>query len=415
MHHRLPYLFIPLIALISCSKNQITRPPDNPDTNLINTLPLTDTVMSRMEGIYTLSGGDAGLGSQFVCKASKYRLSFFSDHDGIFMILDYGLNPVDSSIQFSGFWRYSENATQGLISMSISKAGGSVDFLRTGNTINLTLQGSFGDQHSTTKAITLKFSRPFTPYAIQHPFQIYAHHGVQTTSNPPYAQNSLLGVTHDQDYGVNGLEFDIQLTKDHVPICMHDGDINIRLTEKGPLSGNYNQYNFAFLEEFIPLIDGQKIPSLAQALEAFVDSTSLTYFWMDIKGDPGIFEYLEPVVRNAYALAAEKNRNVVIFADMPTKDVIAEYQAWPAYADLPTMCETSLQDVIDNKSEYYGPRYTEGLLLDDVEKAHSMGIKVVSWTLNDKTLILNYLQNGKFDGFISDYPAYVVYDYYTLF
>lgn len=415
MHHRLSYLFVLLVALFSCTKNHITRPPDNPGTNLINTLPLTDTTMRQMEGIYILSGGNDALGGEFVCKASKYRLSFFSNRDGIFMILDYGLNPADSSIQFSGFWRYSETATQGLINMSISKAGGSVDFLRTGSPVNLTLQGNFGDQHSTTQTMTLKFSRPFKPYAIQHPFQIYAHHGVQTTSNPPYAQNSILGVLHDEDYGVNGLEFDIQLTRDHVPICMHDGDINIRLTEKGPLSGNYSQYSFDFLEEFIPLIDGQKIPSLEHALQVFVDSTSLKYFWMDVKGDPGIFQYLEPVVRNAYAHAADKKRDVVIFADMPTKDVIAEYQAWPAYSDLPTMCETSLQDVIDNKSQYYGPRFTEGLVLDDVDKAHGMGIKVLSWTLNDKTLIFNYLQNGRFDGFISDYPAYVVYDYYALF
>jgi glycerophosphoryl diester phosphodiesterase len=95
--------------------------------------------------------------------------------------------------------------------------------------------------------------------------------------------------------------------------------------------------------------------------------------------------------------------------------VIDEFNSWPAYADLPTMCEQTLQDVIDTKSEYFGPRYTEGLLPDDVNKAHDLGIKVISWTLNDKSLILNYLQNGQFDGFISDYPAYVVYDFYTLF
>jgi hypothetical protein len=39
---------------------------------------------------------------------------------------------------------------------------------------------------------------------------------------------------------------------------------------------------------------------------------------------------------------------------------------------------------------------------------------VISWTLNDKGLIKNYIQNGQFDGFISDYPAYVVYDFYTM-
>ncbi len=38
------------------------------------------------------------------------------------------------------------------------------------------------------------------------------------------------GVLNDEDYGVNGLEFDVQLTLDTVPIMMHDGNIDIRLT-----------------------------------------------------------------------------------------------------------------------------------------------------------------------------------------
>jgi glycerophosphoryl diester phosphodiesterase len=408
-------LIVLFCGFLSCSKNQITQPPDYGGGNPSNTNYISDTVMKGMEGIYSLNQGNGALGSQFVCKASKYKVSFFSNESGIFIILSYGFNPVDSSIQFAGFWRYSENTTQGIISFSISTTGGSNDFLQTGMTSNLTLVGHFTDKSGAAQSITLKFSRPFTQYAITHEFEIYAHHGVQTTANPPYAENSINGALHDEDYGVNGLEFDIQLTKDHIPICMHDGNIDIRLTEKSPLLGDYTQYSFAFLETYIRLVDGQKIPSLEQVLDVFIDSTNMKYFWMDIKGDVDIFKYLEPVVRNAYSRAAAKNRNVIIYADMPTQSVIDEYQAWPAYSDLPTMCELSLQDVIDNHCEYWGPRYSEGLLLDDVATAHSMGIKVVSWTLNDKNLILKYLQDGQFDGFISDYPAYVVYDFYTLF
>lgn len=197
---------------------------------------------------------------------------------------------------------------------------------------------------------------------------------------------------------------------------MHDASFNIRLVEKGPLYGDFNQYSFAFLENYVRLIDGEKIPSLAQALTAFIDSTTMKYFWMDVKGDPHVFKYLEPIVRSAYARAQAENRNVVIFADLPEKDVIEEYQEQPSYgADLPCMCELSLQDAIDNNCKYFGPRFSLGLLLDDVNKGHTLGIKSYSWTVDDKTTILNYLQNGKFDGFISDYPAYVIYDYYTMF
>jgi glycerophosphoryl diester phosphodiesterase len=195
---------------------------------------------------------------------------------------------------------------------------------------------------------------------------------------------------------------------------MHDAGFDTRLTEKGPIYGDFNLYSFAFLEEYVRLIDGQKIPSVAQVLDAFVDSTTMKYMWLDVKGDPDVFKYLEPVVRNAYAKAAAANRNVVIIADLPSDAVVEEYKKQPSYgADLPCMCELSLQDAIDNNCKYFGPRFTLGLLLDDVDKGHGLGIKSFSWTLNDRTTIRDYLENGRFDGFISDYPAFVVYDYYT--
>ena len=411
------YLFILSISLVffSCSKNQITLPPYNPDSNLDRTLPIPDSVMKKMEGIYNLAGGNTDLGQNFVCKVSKNRVSFFSNLDGIFMILKYGFNPIDSSIQFSGFWRYSEKSIQQKIGFAISKTDGSMDFIKNGIVNNLKLQGLFLGLDLYTKEITFQFNKHFSQYTQQNEFAIFGHHGVQTTANPPYAENSLDGILNAESYGVNGMEFDVRMTKDNIPICIHDPSIDIRLTLKGPLSGDYDQYSFSLLSEYIRLIDGQKIPSVEQVLDAFVTKTDLKYLWLDIKGNTGIFKYLEPLVKAAYAKAATLNRKVVIFADLPSQDVIDEYQTQPSYYPLPTMCELALQDVIDNKCQYWGPRYSEGLLLDEIEQAHSLGIKVFSWTLNDKDLITNYLQNGKFDGFISDYPAYVVYDYYTMF
>jgi glycerophosphoryl diester phosphodiesterase len=137
--------------------------------------------------------------------------------------------------------------------------------------------------------------------------------------------------------------------------------------------------------------------------------------WLDIKGNKDIFKYLEPVIRKGYARAAAQNRTVHFIAGMPSADVIAEYKKQPSYASLPTLCEQSVELAIENGSKYYAPRFTEGLVLDAVQKAKANGIKVLSWTLNDKNMIRSYLVNGQFDGMISDYPAYVVYDYYTLF
>lgn len=415
MSYRLRYFTVILILIFSCSKNKITLPPFNSDTNLINTKSLSDTLMKNMEGIYTLSDGSGSLGEEFVCKISKFKVSFYSNKDGIFFILAYGLNPTDSSIQFSGFWRYSETASQGNISFSVPKSAGASDLLINGIASNLQMTGEFFDQNSSKQTMSLKYNRPYSQYVLAHEFTIFAHHGVLTTANPPYAQNSLNGALHDEDYGVDGLEFDVRLTKDNVPICMHDAAFDIRLTEKGPLYGDFNLYTYAFLESYVRLVDGQKIPKVEEILNAFIDSTNMKYMWLDVKGDPDVFKYLEPVVRNAYARASAKHRNVVIIADLPSDEVIAEYKKQPSYVGLPVMCELSLQDVIDNDCEYFGPRFSLGLLTADVQKAHSLGVKVFSWTLNDRNIIQNYLINGQFDGFISDYPAYVVYDYYAKF
>jgi glycerophosphoryl diester phosphodiesterase len=412
-------VFVLLLVMLSCSKNDITVPPYNPEVNLENTLQIPDSVMKHMEGIYNLSNGSGKLGSHFVCKATRNRVSFFSETDGIFMILKFGFNPTDSSIQFAGFWRYSENNRQGNIGFSITKEQGALDLLLNGTADSLELNGIFLDDEYYTRALSLKFGRHFSAYVQSHEFAIFAHHGIQTTANPPYAENSLNVVRNAESYGVTGIEFDVRMTKDHVPICIHDPTINTRLTLKGPLSGGYDQYNFSLLSNYVRLEDGQSIPSVEQVLDVFIESTKMKYVWLDVKGNPDIFIYLEPVIRNAYAKAAALNRDVVFITDLPTHDVIDEYKKQQASYEtppkLPVMCELTLQDVIDNRCEYWGPRYSEGTMLADVDRAHSMGIKVYSWTLNDRNIILNYLQNGRFDGFISDYPAYIVYYYNTLF
>jgi glycerophosphoryl diester phosphodiesterase len=409
------YLILFCAFLFSCSKNQITLPPRYDGSNLAGAKPFVDTTMKQMQGIYSLRSGNGGLGTSFVCKVSKNKVSFFSNESGLFFILSTGLRQSDSSIQFSGFWRYSEFPTQNTIQGSIASSDGASDLIHNRPFNNLIFKGTFIDKDGQAQTIELNFVRHFSDYVRSHEFTIFAHHGVMTTANPPYASNSLNVVLNAQDYGCDGLEFDVRLTRDNVPICIHNPSIDPSTTNKSPLYGSYDQYTFSFLDTYIELLDGQKIPSVAQALQYFIDSTTMKYFWMDIKGNPGIFKYIEPVVRNAYAHAAVKGRDVEIIAGIPSTEVIDEYKALPSYSDLPRLCELSLQDAIDLKCKYFGPRYTLGLLIDDVNKAHSMGMKVFSWTLNDKRIINSYLVNGKFDGFITDYPAYVVYDYYTLF
>lgn len=410
------------LGIFSCSKSEITLPPDPDDSNLVGTtnLPFAGGAsMKNMEGIYKLEDGSTGLGNVFVCKVSKYKVSFFSNNSGLSILLNYGYKASEGSIQFSGFYRFSESPQQGTIQFSIADADGASDLL-TGFPDNLVIKGTFSGNE-----LTLKFERHFSDFATNNPFMVFAHHGIQTTVDPPFAENSLKVILNAEDYGCTGLELDVRLTKDNVPILIHDATINTRLTRKGPLFGSWDKYSFPFISEYVRLIDGQRVPSVEQALEAFIDSTTLTYFWMDIKGNPDVFKYLEPVVRNAYQRAATKGRSVVIFAGLPSSAVIDEMNKQPTYKagnpayvysdPLPTLAEETVDKALATNSEFFGPRYTLGLLLPDVQRGHDNGIKAIAWTLNSHGLIINYLQNGQYDGFITDYPAYVVYEFYTGF
>ena len=80
------YLIL-LFIFFSCSKNQTTLQPPI-DIGNVSFIPYTK--MKKMEAIYDLGSGSSALGTNFVCKVSKYRVSFFGN-GGIFMILKYGL------------------------------------------------------------------------------------------------------------------------------------------------------------------------------------------------------------------------------------------------------------------------------------------------------------------------------------
>lgn len=398
-----------LFVLASCKRVTVVLPPAYDHSSLAGTSALPADTMKKMEGIYRLIAGDNRLGEKFVCKVSRSQVSFFSDKEGIYIILQHGFQAADRSIRFPGFWRSSEKKEQGTISFSMSATDGAEGLL-SGAVNKLVLQGSLDGT-----PLSLSFERPFTTTALNKNFIIIAHRGVQTDSDPPFAENSLNAVMNAEQYGVNGIEIDVRMTKDHIPICVHDEKINARTMRTGSLSGKWEEFFFKEINDQVRLVDGQQLPSVEQVLNTFIDSTQLTYLWLDIKDSKDIFRYLEPLVRNAYAKAAAQNRQVVLIAGIPSDEVAAALRARPTYTGLPVLFEQDIDLVIQNRGQYYGPRYSEGLHLEEAAIAHSKGIRMICWTLNKEKFIRKYLQQGQFDGFVTDNPSYVLYNLYTLF
>ena len=328
------------------------------------------------------------------------------------MILQAGLIQSDSSILFLGFWRISEKPAEGTIHFVLGPKQAH-QLIHSNTPTGINLIGGFLLNKQEQK-LTLSYNRDFSAATKAKSLAIFGHHGIETNANPPFMENSLKAVLQAEYYGANGLEVDVRLTKDNVPVLFHDPDLNIRVVEKSGILADVDQVSWNTLFNFVRLHDGQRIPSLEEALTLAVDSTDLNYIWLDIKGNPNVFQYLEPIVRKAISNASAKGRNLQIITDIPTDEVIAEYQKQPSYATLPVMCELELDKTLSLKATYWGPRWTLGLMLDQVDQAHQQGLKVYTWTLNSEDIIVSYLKDGRFDGLITDYPAYAVYHFYTM-
>ena len=88
---------------------------------------------------------------------------------------------------------------------------------------------------------------------------------------------------HGERFGATGVEIDLRLSKDGVPFLYHDGDVNLRLTQKSLIWGNIEDFTWPQLRTLLTLRNGEKIPSAREALEYVLEETELKTVWLDTK------------------------------------------------------------------------------------------------------------------------------------
>lgn len=405
-----------VFMLLGCNKDSLYDFNPNYNKNyLAKTVPLDNEQKLFLNGIMISEDKNTGIGNQFVFRSSKERFSIFSNQEGIYAVMDIGVDYSDSSIKMAGYWRSPLSYDRGQIYLQITKENGARGILKkqrlffkcTGNQINL---------EGISKELSLDFSRGFSQKVLTNPlFSIIAHRGGgRNSDNIPFAENSLELIKHASDMGASGVEIDVKLTKDNVPIIYHDDDINIRLTQKSPLIGAVEDYNWDFLQKFVKLVDGQTIPTLEEALTTILDSTDIRVVWLDNKGgNERFFSYTFPVMYDAIKKSKTKGRTVLIINGIPTEEVASEYIKVKDYKERPSLCEISLARTKELGSDVYAPRWTLGTLDAEVAEAHASNIKVVTWTIDINTVMRKYLKEGSFDGILTNYPSILAYEFYT--
>jgi glycerophosphoryl diester phosphodiesterase len=381
---------------------------------LTQTYPLTSQAKAKLEGVYLLEAGSDRFGERVVFKWAGDYLSVFTGKNVGYFVMKGG--SLDSVVILEGYWRYQNSTETGLAQMMVPRdEGGRYLLGDTARSGTLRIRGNIGSGNGAPdQPVVFRYERPINPSLLTKKFQIIAHRaGGRTADHIPASENTVELIKIAERFGSTGIEIDVRLTKDKVPVLYHDGGLNLRLTQKGPMVGPVEDYTLAELKSFVWLLNGERIPTLEEALDAVVTQTKLTFVWLDTKTEQsGVITAYVPIAQKALQKAASMGRELEICAGIPTQEVYDEFVAYPNYQNIPSLCELSPENVRTINARVWGPRWTMGTQNDQVNAFHAEGRRAFTWTLDDPRYIEQYIRQGVFDGILSNYPMAVAYQYY---
>jgi glycerophosphoryl diester phosphodiesterase len=400
-----------LIVLSSCEFVINDVPvPDYENSELKGSKKLENQVKSRIEGLYECIADDRNFGDTVVFKMSGDFLSVFTSKNTAYMVMESGSKNND--IIFEGYWRHANSDKTGIVQIKINSADGGKDLLdgKLPTNITATIKWS-GIGEVNVKEVKYKRTSALMPKKDE--FYIIAHKGGgRNIDRLPHSENTIELIEYSERLGANAVEIDVMLTKDNIPVLFHDYRLSLRTVNNEYLIGEVAEYTYRQLRSIAPLKRGEKIPSLDMALGTIYDKTEIKLVWLDVKNPLAMPEIVK-LQKKYNDLAIKAGRQLEIFIGIPDETVYTQVKSQPDYANIPTLCELDETYVAELNSKIWAPRWSLGLLTDRVNAIHQQGKRAFIWTLDDPALIKTYIQNGDFDGVVTNFSPVVAYEYYT--
>jgi glycerophosphoryl diester phosphodiesterase len=416
------FIVIVWFGLSACEKKYVAPVPntawsafDSPKATTVTSVP-----RRSMEGVYRVTAAAGQFGEQVAMKWSfvtsvkdtTYYLSVFGEKDIAYFICEG--KRYQNSLILNGYWRKMTNVETGIARFIISGENGANQLFSGSPNIgtgDIILKGTWGNgDELPTDSVIFSYERPLYK---DKPLEIVGHRaGGRTSDHLPVAENSIGMIKFASRQGATGIEIDIRLTSDGIPVLYHDNTLNLRLIQKNGLVGRIEDYSFQQINTFVRLIDGESIPTLRDALDAVVYNTDIRFVWLDTRyiGSLGTVRELQ---KEYLEKAKDIGREVQIVIGLPGEDQVNAFLALPDYQSAPAVCELSLDDVHKTQAVGWGPRWTLGIQSAEVAQAQSEGRKAYVWTLDDPTYVDQFVNQGNFDGILSNYPSLVAYYHYV--
>jgi glycerophosphoryl diester phosphodiesterase len=399
------------ILLASCDNNiGIIYPTFGDSSVLTNAQYLDKSIIENIQGIYSSSNPDKRLGENIVVKSTKNKLTVYCGQSIDFILLDGGI--IDSGIVFEGYGRDLETANVNQVRILIKNNDGADELLKgkIPDSISMLISVLYDSQTGRVNQTNqYDFVRKLSN---SKNFKIIAHRGGARNSDLlPASENSLGMIKYAEYLGANGIEIDIRLTKDRIPILFHDDYISKRLINGDLLVGRVENYYFSHLRTFCTLKNDEQIPTLEEALSTVIENTNLDFVWLDIK-TPAVIDVIVPIILKYNEIAKSKNREVDFYIGITSTQVQNQLMTNPDYSKMLSLSELSTVELEKSKSKIWAPQWTLGYQNEIVNDLKSKGIKSYVWTMDERNFIKEFLDNGKFDGILTNYAPIAAYEYY---
>ena len=403
--------FANIFSFVSCQRNKEVPTPDTrwPLFDSASATDLRPEQRTSLEGVYRLGDGAEEFGETAPAKWSYtitredtiHQLSFFCEKDITYFILQG--KELGGQILLNGFWRKMEGSETGRIRLSMNKSDSD-------STGKILLTGTWGlDNEEPLKPLQLSLERPL--FKGKH-MEIIGHRGGgRTTDYIPASENSLELIRMSAGFGSTGVELDVQITKDGVPILYHDSRINDRLTQKGGVRGNLEDYSYADLKD-TKLKKGEHIPTLREALETVLYQTPLQLVWMDCK-DKKALAAIRALQQEFMQKAIEAGRTIELVIGLPDEEIVEHFSLLPDHQNIPSLCELDTAVARRINSRIWAALWAEGLQEDEVSVVHRQGRKAFVWTVDKYEKVKEFMLEGNYDGIVSNFPSQLAFFHFT--
>ncbi|HEY6088958.1 MAG TPA: glycerophosphodiester phosphodiesterase [Gemmatimonadaceae bacterium] len=194
-----------------------------------------------------------------------------------------------------------------------------------------------------------------------------SHRGAHQT----HPENSISAFERAIELGADGIELDVHATRDGIVVVHHDPVVHARHPQS-PAHRAIAELSAAELEQF-PLSDGQRIPTLEATLQAIGDRATV---YVEIKArdiEPLVTRCIRESDANCAVHSFDHRVVRIVKTILPairTGILEGSRHIDPAASLAAALADDLWQEV-------------ESIDGETIERAHSVGARVIAWTAND--------------------------------